>query len=166
MKRKILSRAEMKAVARRLRAAGKVIVFTNGCFDLLHLGHARYLRKARALGDALVVGLNSDASVRRLKGEGRPLVRGAGRAEVLAALAGVDCGAFCGDDTPARLVAEILPDIIVKGGDYRPGEVAGGRTVEAAGGRIVIVPLVRGRSTTGLIAKAAGVSPGKGRSRR
>lgn len=145
----------MKAEARRLKAAGKTVVFTNGCFDILHLGHARYLREARALGDALVVGLNSDGSVGRLKGRGRPLVPEADRAEMLAALEAVDYVTVFGEDTPAELVAEIAPDVIVKGGDYKAGDVAGGKTVEAAGGRVVIIPLVEGRSTTGLIAKAA-----------
>lgn len=147
----------MAAEAMRLKAAGKKLVFTNGCFDILHLGHARYLRAARDLGDALVVGLNSDASVRRLKGKGRPLVPEADRAEMLAALETVDYVTVFGEDTPAELVAELLPAIIVKGGDYRPEEVAGGTTVVAAGGRVVIVPLVEGRSTTGLIDRAAGL---------
>jgi rfaE bifunctional protein nucleotidyltransferase chain/domain len=155
MKSKILSRTQMRDEARRLRAAGKKLVFTNGCFDILHLGHARYLREARALGDALVVGLNSDGSVGRLKGAGRPLVPEADRAEMLAALEAVDYVTVFDEDTPAALVAEIVPEIIVKGGDYRPGDVAGRETVEAAGGSVVIIPLTEGRSTTGLIAKAA-----------
>ncbi len=145
----------MRAEARRLKAAGKIVVFTNGCFDILHLGHARYLREARALGDALVVGVNSDGSVKRLKGAGRPLVPEADRAEMLAALEAVDYVTVFEEDTPAALVAELVPDVIVKGGDYRPGDVAGRETVEAAGGRVVIIPLIEGRSTTGLIAKAA-----------
>ena len=155
MKNKILSMKEMRAEARRLKAAGKTVVFTNGCFDILHLGHARYLREARALGDALVVGVNSDGSVKRLKGAGRPLVPEADRAEMLAALEAVDYVTVFEEDTPAELVAELVPDVIVKGGDYRPGDVAGRETVEAAGGRVVIIPLIEGRSTTGLIAKAA-----------
>lgn len=159
MNRKILSRGRMKAEARRLKAAGKRVVFTNGCFDLLHLGHARYLRAARALGDALVVGLNSDASVGRLKGPGRPLVPEEDRAEMLAALEAVDYVTVFGEDTPAPLVAEIAPDVIVKGGDYRPEEVAGGASVRAAGGRVVIIPLIEGRSTSGLIARAARIHP-------
>jgi D-beta-D-heptose 7-phosphate kinase/D-beta-D-heptose 1-phosphate adenosyltransferase len=166
MKRKILSRNRMNAEARRLKAAGKTIVFTNGCFDILHLGHIRYLREARALGDVLVVGVNSDDSVRRLKGAGRPLVPGADRAEMLAALEAVDYVTLFGEDTPAALVAEIVPDIIVKGGDYRPGDVAGGKTVEAAGGRVVIVPLIEGRSTTGLIARAARLKSSAGKTDR
>lgn len=152
----------MRTEARRLKAAGKTVVFTNGCFDLLHLGHARYLGKARALGDVLVVGLNSDRSVRRLKGPGRPLVPEADRAEMLAALEAVDYVTVFGEETPAALVAEILPDVIVKGGDYRPEEVAGAEKVTAAGGRVAIIPLVEGRSTTGLIARAARIRiPGK-----
>jgi len=152
----------MRAEARRLKEAGRKVVFTNGCFDLLHLGHARYLEKARALGDVLIVGLNSDRSVRRLKGAGRPLVPEADRAEMLAALEAVDYVTIFGEETPAALVAEIRPDVIVKGGDYRPEEVAGAETVAASGGRVAIVPLVEGRSTTGLIARAARLrTPGK-----
>ena len=152
----------MRAEARRLKADGKKCVFTNGCFDILHLGHASYLREARALGDALVVGVNSDGSVKRLKGAGRPLVPEADRAEMLAALEAVDYVTVFEEDTPAELVAELVPDVIVKGGDYMPGDVAWRETVEAAGGRVVIIPLIEGWSTTSLIAKAARLrSPAK-----
>ena len=133
------------------RAQGKRLVLANGCFDLLHVGHVRYLQAARALGDALVVGLNSDASVRRLKGPGRPVMPAVERAELLAAVSGVDAVVVFDEDTPLRLVEALLPDVIVKGGDYRPDTVVGAREVVAAGGRVVIAPLLEGRSTTRIV---------------
>jgi len=153
MKNKIVSRERLAAVVRDARADGKKVVFTNGCFDILHLGHARYLRAARDKGDILVVGLNSDDSVRRLKGGGRPIVPEEERAELLAALEAVDYVAVFDEDTPAELIAEIKPDLLVKGGDYSPEDVAGRETVEAAGGRVVIIPLVKDCSTTNIINK-------------
>jgi len=140
-----------KILSRKLRRAGRKIVFTNGCYVLLHAGHARYLRKARRLGDLLIVGLNSDRSVRRLKGPGRPLMPERDRAELLASLESVDYVTTFGEDTPRELIAELAPDILVKGGDYRPSEVVGRETVEGSGGKIVIIPLAEGRSTTDLI---------------
>jgi D-beta-D-heptose 7-phosphate kinase/D-beta-D-heptose 1-phosphate adenosyltransferase len=139
----------------RRRQAGQTIVFTNGCFDLLHVGHVRLLREAAALGDYLIVGLNSDAGVGRLKGPTRPVNPEEARAEVLAALECVDAVTVFDDDTPLSLIRAILPDVLVKGGDYRPDEVVGRAEVEAAGGRLVIVPLVEGHSTTRLIGRAA-----------
>jgi D-beta-D-heptose 7-phosphate kinase / D-beta-D-heptose 1-phosphate adenosyltransferase len=127
------------------------VVFTNGCFDILHRGHVAYLYAARSLGDALVVGLNTDASVRRLKGEGRPVVQQDDRAYVLAGLGCVDAVTFFDEDTPAELIEALLPDVLVKGGDYTPEAVVGRETVEAAGGRLVLIPFVTGRSTTGLL---------------
>lgn len=156
MKDKIASRTKLRAIVRRLQRAGRRVVFTNGCFDILHVGHVRYLKEASALGDILVIGMNSDRSVRRLKGAGRPLVGERERAEVLAALEMVDYVTVFGEDTPAELIAELRPDILVKGGDYRAEEVAGKEIVEAAGGRVAIIPLVRGQSTTGLIRKLRG----------
>ncbi|MCX6355943.1 MAG: D-glycero-beta-D-manno-heptose 1-phosphate adenylyltransferase [Candidatus Aureabacteria bacterium] len=153
MRRKVVSREEIGGIARSSRRDGKRIVFTNGCFDLLHLGHVRYLRAAREQGDLLVVGLNSDESVRRLKGPGRPLVPEGDRAELLAALEMVDYIVLFPEDTPAELIAEVKPDVLVKGGDYRPEEIAGQDTVKASGGRVVIIPLVESRSTTSLIEK-------------
>jgi len=130
------------------------VVFTNGVFDLLHPGHIDVLRGARAEGAHLIVGVNSDASVRRLnKGPERPVRSEADRAYVLAALACVDCVVVFDEDTPAELVAALQPDVLVKGGDYRPEEVAGGETVRARGGRVVIIPLTAGHSTTATIAK-------------
>jgi D-beta-D-heptose 7-phosphate kinase / D-beta-D-heptose 1-phosphate adenosyltransferase len=127
------------------------LVFTNGCFDILHRGHVEYLFAARALGDALVVGVNTDASVRRLKGEGRPVVSLEDRLFVLAGLACVDAVTPFGEDTPRDLIAALLPDILVKGGDYEADAVVGGQEVRAAGGEVRILPFVGGRSTTEII---------------
>jgi D-beta-D-heptose 7-phosphate kinase / D-beta-D-heptose 1-phosphate adenosyltransferase len=127
------------------------LVFTNGCFDILHRGHVEYLFAARALGDALVVGVNTDASVRRLKGEGRPVVSLEDRLFVLAGLACVDAVTPFGEDTPRDLIAALLPDILVKGGDYEADAVVGAQEVRAAGGEVHILPFVGGRSTTGII---------------
>jgi D-beta-D-heptose 7-phosphate kinase/D-beta-D-heptose 1-phosphate adenosyltransferase len=129
------------------------VVATGGCFDLLHAGHVRTLEAARALGDCLIVCLNSDASVRRLKGPSRPVVREEDRLVVIAALGCVDAVTLFDDDTPRDLIARLLPDTLVKGGDYRPDEVVGRAEVEAAGGRVEIIPFLDGRSTTGLIHK-------------
>lgn len=149
---KVVDRATAAAKADEARRAGKRVVFTNGCFDLLHVGHVRYLAAARDAGDLLVVGVNSDASVRRLsKGPERPLVAEAARAEVLAALAAVDLVTVFGEDTPAELIAAILPDVLVKGADWAPDRVVGREIVEARGGRVVLVPVVEGFSTTALV---------------
>jgi D-beta-D-heptose 7-phosphate kinase/D-beta-D-heptose 1-phosphate adenosyltransferase len=148
---KVLTRADL--VARFGRPRDQVLVFTNGCFDLLHPGHVQYLQEARLLGDALVVGVNTDASVRRLKGSGRPLVEERARAFVLAGLASVDAVTLFDEDTPRELVAALLPDVIVKGGDYGVEGVVGREEVEAAGGRVQIIPLLDGYSTTSLVEK-------------
>jgi D-beta-D-heptose 7-phosphate kinase/D-beta-D-heptose 1-phosphate adenosyltransferase len=134
-----------------LRAAGRRVVFTNGCFDLLHPGHVRYLAAARALGDVLVVGLNDDASVHRLKGAGRPVLTVAERAEVLSALAAVDHVVVFADDTPRAVIAALKPDILVKGADWAPGDIVGREEVEANGGRVERVDIVPGVSTTEII---------------
>jgi D-beta-D-heptose 7-phosphate kinase/D-beta-D-heptose 1-phosphate adenosyltransferase len=137
---------------RDLQGQGKQVVFTNGCFDLLHLGHIRYLEEARSLGDGLIVGVNTDASVARLgKGLGRPLNPEADRARVLAALACVDRVALFGEDTPLALITHLSPDVLVKGGDYRLDQIVGREVVLARGGRVVALPFVPGYSTTGLI---------------
>ena len=154
--KKILSRAELIIRRREWKDNGRRVVFTNGCFDLLHPGHIRLLEQARALGDVLVVGLNSDASVRRLKGDGRPLVAEGERAEVLAALAAVDAVTIFAEATPRELIAALLPDVLVKGGDWGPDQIVGREEVEAAGGRVVVVPYLEGFSTSALIAKIAG----------
>lgn len=135
------------------RQAGQRVVFTNGCFDLLHVGHSRLLRQAAAHGDFLVVGINSDDSVRRLKGPARPIVPAQDRSELLAALECVDAVIEFDEDTPLRLIEAIRPDVLVKGGDYRPEEVVGREIVEGGGGSLVLIPLVPGRSTTNLAAR-------------
>ena len=139
----------------RRRADGKRIVATNGCFDLLHLGHVRYLQAARELGDCLVVGLNSDRSVRRLKGAGRPINHQEERAEMLAALASVDYVAIFDEDTAHNLLRAIRPDIYVKGGDYTPDVIPEAPLIRSMGGSVVVVALVPGRSTTQLLERLA-----------
>ena len=135
------------------RARGARVVFTNGCFDLLHPGHVRYLSAARALGDVLVVGVNDDASVRRLKGPGRPVLHLAERAEVLAALAAVDHLIVFGEDTPHALIGALLPDVLVKGADWAAEDIVGRDEVLAAGGRVERITLVPGVSTSELLAR-------------
>lgn len=151
MKTKIMTQEAAARASARLRSRGKRIVFTNGCFDILHAGHIDYLERARRLGDALVVGLNSDSSVRRLKGPSRPLNPAADRARVLAALACVDLVTVFGDDTPARLITKIAPDVLVKGGDWKPADIVGSDTVLSRGGTVRSLPFLKGRSTTGLV---------------
>jgi D-beta-D-heptose 7-phosphate kinase / D-beta-D-heptose 1-phosphate adenosyltransferase len=148
---KILSREQLPAVMEDHRRNGKRIVFTNGCFDLLHVGHARYLETARGLGDLLVVGVNSDTSVRGLKGEKRPLVPQDERAELLAHLGCVDYVTVFDEERPDAVIALVQPAIHVKGGDYAPETLPEAETVRRYGGRIEIVPLVLGRSTTNVI---------------
>ena len=132
---------------------GRRVVFTNGCFDLLHPGHIRNLEQARELGDALVIGLNSDASVRQLKGEGRPVIAERERAEILAALESVDAVVIFDAPTPRELIAALLPDVLVKGGDWPGDQIVGREEVEAAGGRVVSIPVVPGYSTTAILQK-------------
>ena len=151
MKAKILSIEEMLAERERLRAAGARLVFTNGVFDLLHVGHVRYLAQARALGDALLVAINSDRSVRELKGPDRPLFEQAERAEILAAVRYVDYVVVFDDISPRSLIRELLPDVLVKGGDYGLDEIHGREEVEAAGGKVISLPFVPGASTTSLL---------------
>jgi rfaE bifunctional protein nucleotidyltransferase chain/domain len=154
MSAKILSPAALRRRLAALRREGKRIVFTNGCFDLIHPGHVRYLGAARRLGDTLIVGLNSDRSVRRLgKGRGRPLVRENDRAEVLAALEMVDCVTLFDEDTPEALIRLVQPDVLVKGGDWPVERIAGAEVVRAAGGVVKSIPYVEGYSTTALIRK-------------
>lgn len=144
------------AEVRRRKQAGQQVVFTNGCFDLLHIGHTRLLRQARGLGQYLIVGINSDSSVRRLnKGPGRPLNGEEVRAEMLAALECVDAVTVFDEDTPLAVIEAILPDVLVKGGDYRPEEVVGREEVIASGGRLELIPMVEGYSTTRLAQRIA-----------
>lgn len=164
MRNKILTRAELLVERKRLREAGRKLVFTNGVFDLLHVGHVRYLQQARDLGDALVVAVNSDRSVRDLKGEGRPLMNESERAEILAALSCVDLVTIFDDLSPRSLIAELLPDVLVKGGDYTLDQIHGREEVEAAGGRVVSLPFVEGSSTSGIVERIKN-SGGRQRSR-
>ena len=143
----------MLAERERLRAAGRRLVFTNGVFDLLHVGHVRYLTQARGLGDALVVAINSDRTVRELKGPSRPVFDEAERAEILAALRVVDYVTIFDDVSPRSLIAALLPDVLVKGGDYGLDQIHGREEVEAAGGKVISLPFVEGSSTTALIQK-------------
>jgi len=148
---KILTPEKMLGERERLRATGKRLVFTNGVFDLLHVGHVRYLAQARALGDALVVALNSDRAVRELKGPNRPVFEEAERAEIIAAIRHVDYVTIFDDVSPRRLIAALLPDVLAKGGDYQLDEIHGREEVEAAGGKVISLPFVNGASTTALI---------------
>jgi rfaE bifunctional protein nucleotidyltransferase chain/domain len=148
---KIVSQEELVQLAAREKRAGRRVVFTNGCFDLLHPGHVRCLADARALGDILVVAVNSDRSVRGNKGPERPLVGELDRAEVLAALASVDYVTIFDEPTPRELISRVLPSVLVKGADWPLEQVAGREEVEAAGGRVVSIPLAPGYSTTNLV---------------
>ena len=151
-KDKIMTREQLPAVVAGWRAAGRQVVFTNGCFDLLHLGHVDYLEQARHLGDALVVGLNTDASVSCLK-PGRPIQDEEARARILAALAFVDAVVLFGEPTPLALIELVQPDVLVKGDDYAPESIVGYDVVMARGGQVRTVPLVAGYSTSRIVAK-------------
>jgi D-beta-D-heptose 7-phosphate kinase/D-beta-D-heptose 1-phosphate adenosyltransferase len=152
--RKIGDLATTRRATRRAERRGEKVVFTNGCFDLLHPGHVRYLARARALGDRLVIGLNSDASVRRLKGRRRPVQSETARAEVLAALACVDHVVIFGEDTPLEVIVALRPQILAKGADWAANEIVGGTEVRSWGGRVARVELVPGESTTRLVKRA------------
>ncbi|MDQ3010297.1 MAG: D-glycero-beta-D-manno-heptose 1-phosphate adenylyltransferase [Acidobacteriota bacterium] len=152
---KVLPLAALRAERERLRESEKKVVFTNGCFDLLHPGHVRYLQQARALGDALIVALNSDRSVRELKGDKRPILTEDERAEVMAALACVDYVTIFDEPTPREVIAALLPDVLVKGGDWGIDQIVGREEVEAAGGQVMSLPFVDGCSTTDVIERIA-----------
>ncbi|MGZ3770744.1 MAG: D-glycero-beta-D-manno-heptose 1-phosphate adenylyltransferase [Bdellovibrio sp.] len=137
-----------------LRSQGKKIVFTNGCFDLLHIGHVRYLQEARSLGDVLVVGVNADESVKRLKGPTRPVQNESDRAEILAALKAVDFTVIFTEDTPENLIHKVRPDILVKGGDWKIDQIVGASFVLSNGGKVLSLQFVDGKSTTKIIEKA------------
>ncbi len=149
----VLTLEEAIAQFGREKRNGRRVVFTNGCFDLLHPGHIRSLELARALGDALIVGLNSDSSVRQLKGQGRPVIAESERAEILAALESVDAVVIFDDLTPREVIARLLPDVLVKGGDWPGDQIIGREEVEAAGGRVVSIPVVPGYSTSAILRK-------------
>jgi rfaE bifunctional protein nucleotidyltransferase chain/domain len=151
---RVLDRAGLEAFVLAARAAGRRIVFTNGVFDLLHPGHLRYLQAARRHGDLLIVGLNSDASVRRNKGPARPINPEEERAELLAALDCVDAVSVFDDETPAEIIRRVQPDVLVKGADWPADQIVGRDTVEAGGGRVILEPVEPGYSTTGLIERA------------
>ena len=152
----ILSLDELRQVRAELRLAGKRVVFTNGCFDLLHPGHVRYLQQARAIGDALIVALNSDRAVRELKGASRPILNEDERAEVMAALGCVDYVIVFDDVSPRATIAALLPDVLVKGGDWSVDQIIGREEVEAAGGQVMNLPFVEGVSTTDVISRILG----------
>jgi rfaE bifunctional protein nucleotidyltransferase chain/domain len=149
----VLLRNDLTEVCQQLKKARKTVVFTNGCFDILHRGHIDYLSKARALGDILIVGVNTDASVRRLKGDSRPIVQEDDRAAVLAALKVVDYVCLFDEDTPYELIRALVPDILVKGADWSVGDIVGKDIVEAAGGAVHTIEFLPNRSTTNIIQK-------------
>lgn len=150
---RVVSREELVEAAEKARAEGRVVVFTNGCFDIVHRGHTQYLAEAKALGDILVVGVNTDRSVRALKGSSRPVVPEDDRAHVLAALASVDLVCLFDEDTPLELIEAVVPDILVKGAGYERDTIVGADFVEERGGRVVAVEELEGRSTRGIIAR-------------
>ncbi|OGD19782.1 MAG: hypothetical protein A2W03_17415 [Candidatus Aminicenantes bacterium RBG_16_63_16] len=154
--RKIFTSAALAGIRKKLREDGRTVVFTNGCFDLIHAGHIRLFHEARKLGDVLIVALNSDASIRRLKGRSRPIYPLKERQEILAAVEAIDFVTSFSEDTPRRIIAQLLPDVLVKGGDWEPDQVVGREEVEAAGGRVVIVPYLEGRSTSSIIRRSSG----------
>ena len=157
---------DLKALSKLVedrKAAGNTIVFTNGCFDILHMGHTSFLQQARQLGDLLIVGLNSDDSVRRLKGPHRPVVPMRERAAILSSLAGVDYITIFDEDTPLKLIDSLKPDILVKGDDYTKDEVVGREIVESYGGKVELIKLVKGVSTTSIIERIVQNSKAKGK---
>ncbi|UCD86293.1 MAG: D-glycero-beta-D-manno-heptose 1-phosphate adenylyltransferase [Desulfobacterales bacterium] len=156
MGEKILERAVLEKTIQSLKREGKKIVFTNGCFELLHIGHVRYLQAARAEGDVLTVGVNSDLSVRQIKGPKRPIVPENERAEVLASLACVDFVSLFDEPDPLAMIRSLLPDVLVKGADWAEDAIVGRDIVEAHGGRVVRIPLTQGTSTTSIIERILG----------
>jgi rfaE bifunctional protein nucleotidyltransferase chain/domain len=150
---RVVDEAGLREFVRQMRAAGRTIVFTNGVFDLLHPGHLRYLQAARSHGDVLIVGLNSDASVRRNKGPQRPINPELERAEVLASLSCVDAVSIFDDDTPAGIIARVQPDVLVKGADWPADQIVGREIVEARGGVVIREPIEQGYSTTAIVEK-------------
>ena len=153
IKNKLLSREALETKLAEWRSAGETIVFTNGCFDILHRGHVEYLAQAADLGDKLIIGLNTDASVKRLKGESRPVNDEKSRALLLSALQFVDVVVFFDEDTPYELIKQLQPDILVKGNDYKPEEIVGYDIVTAKGGKVLTIDLVEGFSTTNIISR-------------
>lgn len=152
---KVRTLGGLKKIIARLKAKGSSIVFTNGCFDLIHYGHVKYLQEAKKKGDILVVGVNSDASIRRIKGKNRPVVNETERVRLVAALESVDYAALFNEDTPLKLIKFIKPDVLVKGADWKKADIVGSDIVLANGGRVSTIKLARGHSTTNLIRKIA-----------
>ncbi len=152
----VLTAEEAAGLAAGLRAAGRTVVFTNGVFDLIHPGHIRYLAEARRLGDALIVGVNSDRSVRTVKGPGRPVTPESERAEILSALAAVDAVVLFDEETPHAIIGRIQPDVLVKGADWAIDAIVGRELVEAHGGRVARIPLARGYSTSAILKRIRG----------
>ncbi|OGQ03992.1 MAG: glycerol-3-phosphate cytidylyltransferase [Deltaproteobacteria bacterium RBG_19FT_COMBO_46_12] len=151
MKQKIKERKDLTRIIKNLKTRGKRIIFTNGCFDLLHVGHVRYLEEAKALGDVLVIGVNSDSSVRKIKGPGRPILPVEERVEILSGLGCVDYVAVFDELDPLKLITSLQPNVLAKGGDWTKEQIAGGEVVEKSGGEVIIIPLVQGVSTSNLI---------------
>jgi len=156
MRRKLFSSDELRPLVAERQARGEKIVFTNGCFDLLHIGHVRYLEAARAEGSCLIVALNSDDSVRRLKGERRPLLQADQRSRVIGALSSVDYVTFFNEDDPRELIKKLRPDVLVKGGDYGINQVLGREEIWSWGGRVVTIPVVPDSSTSAIVEKIVG----------
>jgi len=152
----IWTNTEAKLEISKLKSSGQKVVFTNGCFDILHKGHTTYLQSARKLGDALIIGLNSDESVNSLKGPGRPINNETDRAEVLLSLGFIDAVVIFNEETPRELISELLPDVLVKGGDYNKNKIAGSSDVEANGGEVKILLFLKGYSTTNILKKRSG----------
>ena len=158
--RKVYSLAALVKIRRRLKREGKTVVFTNGCFDLLHAGHIRLFREARSLGDVLIVALNRDAAVRKIKGPDRPVFPLRERWEILEAVEDIDYLTSFGEASSQKIIATLLPDVLVKGGDWGPHQVVGRETVEAAGGKVIQVPPVKGRSTSAIVEKILRLTKG------
>ncbi len=150
---KLKSAAALSGILQKLRSKGRKVVFTNGCFDILHPGHVSYLERASRMGDVLVIGLNSDRSVKAIKGRGRPINMERDRAYVLSALSFVDYVVSFGEDTPERIIRKLKPDVLVKGGDWKPKEIVGGDFVRSRGGRVAGIKFLKGYSTSSLIEK-------------
>ncbi|HID95157.1 MAG TPA: D-glycero-beta-D-manno-heptose 1-phosphate adenylyltransferase [Candidatus Latescibacteria bacterium] len=148
---KVVALEDLVEIRSRLKSEGKRVIFTNGCFDILHRGHVHYLKKAKARGDVLIVGLNSDSSVRRLKGEGRPIIPEEDRAAVLAGLEAVDYVCIFEEETPARLISKLVPDLLVKGSDWAPDQIVGRDTVTSAGGEVLTIDELPSISTSSII---------------
>jgi len=149
--KKIRSLSQLVKIRRKLKKESKAVVFTNGCFDILHRGHIECLRKAKSHGDVLIVGLNSDSSVKKIKGDKRPILSQNDRAEILASLEMVDYVVIFNEETPHKVIATLVPDVLVKGGDYAKDEIVGKDVVESAGGRVITVKQVRGKSTKNIL---------------